>query len=120
MNDEQMVYEIEKYDRLWDLKLFERLDEEDIKSTGYVVDTLEAAVWCFLNTDSYRDCVLKAVNLGNDTDTVGAVAGGLAGLYYGLENIPAEWIERLPRMEWMIELAEGMEYTRKIVNHEVV
>lgn len=115
MNDEQIVYEIEKYDRLWELKLFERLDEEDIKSTGYVVDTLEAAVWCFLNTDSYRDCVLKAVNLGNDTDTVGAVAGGLAGLYYGLEDIPAEWIERLPRVEWIIGLVEGMEYTRKIV-----
>ena len=84
------------------------LGEENIKSSGYVVDTLEAAIWCFLNTDNYKDCVLKAVNLGEDTDTVGAVAGGLAGLYYGIEAIPEEWIEVLPKKEWITELIEKM------------
>ena len=59
------------------------IEREDVKSTGYVVDTLEAALWCLYNTDNYRDCVLTAVNLGEDTDTVAAVAGGLAGLMYG-------------------------------------
>ena len=58
-----------------------------------MIDTLEAAIWCLLNTKTYKDCVLMAVNLGEDTDTVAAVAGGLAGLYYGYEYIPNEWID---------------------------
>ena len=108
IEEKQTAYELGKYDRLWDLEAFQELNEDDIKSSGYVVDTLEAAVWCFLNTDNYKDCVLKAVNLGEDTDTVGAVAGGLAGLYYGLEEIPEEWINLLPKKEWIIELAGKM------------
>lgn len=71
------------------------LNEEEIKSTGYVVDTLEAALWAVATTDNYRDAVLKAVNLGDDTDTVAAVAGGLAGIMYGMDGIPKEWIEGL-------------------------
>ena len=77
---------------------FLRLQESDIKSSGYVVHTLEAAIWCFMNTKSYKECVLKAVNLGDDTDTVAAVAGGLAGLYYGIneeDGIPKDWIYKL-------------------------
>lgn len=74
---------------------FYDLPESEIESSGYVVDTLEAALWCFANTNNYKDCVLKAVNLGGDTDTVAAVAGGLAGLFYGIDNIPKEWIEML-------------------------
>lgn len=72
-----------------------RLGMDDIRSTGFVVDTLEAALWCFLTTDNYADAVLKAVNLGDDTDTTGAVTGALAGLAYGTAGIPAEWIDRL-------------------------
>lgn len=55
--------------------------------------SLEAAIWCFLNTDNYRDCTLKAVNLGEDTDTIAAIAGGLASIYY--EEIPQEWWDEL-------------------------
>lgn len=66
-----------------------------------MVDTLEAAIWCFLNTENYKDCVLKAVNLGEDTDTVAAIAGALAGAFYGAKAIPKEWIEILPRLEWI-------------------
>lgn len=69
----------------------------DIKSGGYVVDTLIAAIWCLNITDNYKDCVLKAVNLGNDTDTTAAVAGGLAGILYGYDQIPVEWIKKLKR-----------------------
>ena len=93
----------------------EALSREEIKSSGYVVDTLEAALWCLLRTESYRDCALLAVNLGEDTDTVGAVTGGLAGLIYGLDGktgIPAEWIEVIPRKEWIRELCEGVEAIR--------
>lgn len=72
-----------------------KLDESEIKSTGFVVDTFEAAVWAVATTDNYKDAVLKAVNLGDDTDTVAAVAGGLAGIMYGMEGIPAEWVDNL-------------------------
>lgn len=77
------------------LKYIHTLPEKEIKSTGYVVDTLEAALWCVATTDNYKDCVLKAVNLGSDTDTVAAVAGGLAGIIYGYDAIPKEWIQEL-------------------------
>ena len=68
---------------------------EAIKSDGYCGHTLEAAIWCFLNTGSYADCVLTAVNLGNDTDTTAAVAGAIAGVYYGFGAIPPKWISQL-------------------------
>ena len=71
-----------------------------------MVDTLEAALWCLATTDSYRECVLKAVNLGDDTDTVAAVAGGLAGGVYGLEGIPQEWLNSLQRKDYIENLCE--------------
>ena len=79
-----------------------------IKGSGYVVDTLNAAVWCLLNGKSYAESALLAVNLGEDTDTVAAVAGGLAGLYYGLDGIPADWIALIPRREWIAALCDGL------------
>lgn len=77
---------------------------DSISSSGYVVDTLEAALWCLLTTDSYAECVLKAVNLGRDTDTVAAVVGGLAGALYGVEAIPQEWLDALIRREFIERL----------------
>lgn len=68
---------------------------EAVKSGGYCEHTLEAALWCFLNTGSYADCVLAAVNLGGDTDTTAAVAGALAGVYYRFEAIPPKWVGQL-------------------------
>jgi ADP-ribosylglycohydrolase len=80
------------------------LPESRIKSSGYVVDTLEAAVWCLLTTDSFEKALLRAVNLGDDTDTVGAVAGGLAGLYYGYEAIPEGWLSEIKKRDWIEKL----------------
>lgn len=77
----------------------EQLEEGGIQSSGYVVHTLEASIWCLLTTGSYKEAVLKAVNLGEDTDTTGAVTGGLAGIYYGLNDIPHHWIKQLARLE---------------------
>ena len=74
---------------------FPSLPAEEIKSGGYVVDTLEAAIWCLMNSGTYKDCVLKAVNLGGDTDTVAAVAGGLAGILYGDAALPELWAAQL-------------------------
>ena len=81
------------------LQTLAELTEDDIRSSGYVVDTLEAALWCLLTSTSYPETVLKAVNLGDDTDTVAAVAGGLAGIIYGLEGIPDNWLAQLRNKE---------------------
>lgn len=83
-----------EFDRLKSANFF-RLTENEIKSSGYVVDTLEAALWCLHGTDTYADCVLRAVNLGDDTDTVAAVAGSLAGLRYGIDDVPRNWLNTL-------------------------
>lgn len=89
--------ELKNYDRLRDVENFADLPHEQIQSTGYVVHSLEAALWCLLNTNNYADSVLEAVNLGGDTDTIAAIAGGLAGLFYGYDAIPKEWLGVLAR-----------------------
>ena len=81
------------------------LSESAIASSGYVVHTLEAALWCLLQHETYAATVLAAVNLGEDTDTTGAVAGGLAGLYYGEEAIPEAWLQVLARRTDIEDLA---------------
>lgn len=88
--------EVALFDRLLKQQIHE-LPEEQIHSSGYVLHTLEASIWCLLTKDNYQQAVLKAVNLGSDTDTTGAVTGGLAGLLYGYENIPAGWKNALAR-----------------------
>jgi ADP-ribosyl-[dinitrogen reductase] hydrolase len=75
------------------------LPESDIGSSGYVVDTLEASVWCLINSSSFEEAVLRAVNLGEDTDTTGCVTGGLAGCYYGVSAIREDWIRGLAEEE---------------------
>ncbi|MBR5519346.1 MAG: ADP-ribosylglycohydrolase family protein, partial [Clostridia bacterium] len=97
--------EFTPYERIFKSN-FATLAREEIKSSGYVVDTLEAALWCVLTSANYRDCVLKAVNLGDDTDTVAAVAGGLAGALYGYDAIPAEWLDKLKRRDYMEEMCD--------------
>ena len=105
------------YSRLWNLEQFAKLPEYDIKSSGYVVDTLEAAIWCLLNTDNYCECVLKAVNLGDDTDTVGAITGGLAGLLYGENNIPSLWKKELRRIDYIEKLCD--DFSKLIVKQDI-
>lgn len=88
-----------KFERL---EYIDELKEEEIRSSGYVIDTLEAAIWCLVTSHSYTETVLKAVNLGGDTDTIAAISGGLAGLVYGYDAIPKDWINRLKNKD-MIE-----------------
>lgn len=83
----------------------ELLPESEIRSSGYVVDTLEAAIWCLLKHNDFPSTLLAAVNLGDDTDTVGAVTGGLAGIVYGREGIPDEWLEVLIKGDEIMDLA---------------
>ena len=83
--------------------------QEEIYSGGYVVETLETALWALAHTDNYRDCVLTCVNMGYDADSTAAVAGGLAGLYYGYDSIPTEWLDAIVNKELIEECIEGME-----------
>ena len=73
--------------------------EDEINGDGYVVHTLEASLWCLLRAETYREVVLTAVNLGEDTDSTAAVAGGLAGIVWGVDSIPVEWVDGLARIE---------------------
>ena len=119
---ESNLTELAYYDRLRDLRVFRETPEDAIRSSGYVVDTIEAAVWSLITTESFEECELKAVNLGEDTDTVGAIAGGLAGLYYGYEAIPKDWLSVIQRREWIEELCKmepKMLMSRKDRNKEV-
>ena len=92
---------------------FKAIELKDIHSTEYVIDTLEASLWCIFNTTNYKDAVLKAVNLGDDTDTVGAITGGLAGIIYGYDTIPSEWLEVLAKKDDIIKLADKLDSIMK-------
>ncbi len=90
--------------RLTDLHQFKDVDASRISSGGYVIDSIEAAIWSLITTDSLQDALLTAVNLGDDTDTVAAIAGGLAALYYGYDAIPTDWIQAIQKRGWIEEL----------------
>ena len=81
------------------LNIVDNLKRNEIKSSSYVVDSLIAAIWSLLNTDNYKDAVLTAVNLGEDTDSIAVITGALAGIIYGYEEIPKEWIDKLANKE---------------------
>lgn len=81
-----------KVDSLIDCMNFDR---GAVRSTGYVLDSLMASIWCLWHTLSYEEAVLEAVNLGDDTDTTGAITGSLAGIWYGMQSIPVEWVADL-------------------------
>ncbi|KAI9376460.1 ADP-ribosylation/Crystallin J1 [Aspergillus egyptiacus] len=91
-----------------DLADWGRRKEDEIDSSGFVVSTLDAALWAFFTTSSFESGALRAVNLGWDADTVGAVYGGLAGAFYGVEGIPERWVLGLKRREVVEEVAEGL------------
>jgi ADP-ribosylglycohydrolase len=101
--------ELKYYDRIRDLAAFAQVPAEEIRGSGYVVETLEAVVWALVTTSSFEEALLKVVNLGQDTDTTGAIAGGLSALYYGYDAIPAEWIDAIQKKEWIGELCEKAE-----------
>ena len=99
--------ELIHFDRLLHGNIHE-LEEELIQSGGYVIQTLEASIWCLLTTNTYEEAVLKAVNLGGDTDTTGAVTGGLAGLIYGIETIPKTWVASIRKRNKINKLTQTL------------
>lgn len=99
--------EIEIFDRILKNNIM-LLDESDIASSGYVIHSLEASLWCFLRNDSYASTVLSAVNLGEDTDTTGAIVGALAGVYYGENGIPKAWLDVLAKRDAIAKLGDDV------------
>lgn len=94
--------------------------KSELKPSGYVLDTLDCAVWAFINSENFEDALVSAVNLGGDADTVGAVCGALAGAFYGERDIPARWLEALQNREILAGLATkmAMRQLEKIQNEE--
>jgi ADP-ribosylglycohydrolase len=91
---------------------------DTIRSGGYVVDTLVASIWCLVNSTNYKEAVLLAVNLGDDTDTTGAVTGGLAAVYYGFESIPENWVSQLARKDDIEKLSIRLNKYYQGINHK--
>lgn len=91
------------YSRIIDINIA-KVDLDDIKSSGYVVDTLEATIWTLLNTKTFNQAIIGSINLGGDSDTIGACTGGLAGIYYGFESINSTWKKELMKYDYIVEL----------------
>lgn len=85
---------LEQYKRILSTELLS-LSVDEISSSGYIVSTLEAVLWVILHTDSFEQAIIESINLGNDTDTVGAITGSMAGILYGYSSIPQKWIDSL-------------------------
>lgn len=113
MQERVTDYSIQKEFNPKETELFSRILYNNISiynidviySDGYVLHTLEASLWCLMNTDNYKDAVLKAVNLGGDTDTTACVIGGIAGLFYGIESLPPEWVSTIAKKEQIEQLS---------------
>ncbi len=95
------------------IKIYQRILKEDLKSlnidqirsSGYVVDSLEASLWCTVKNDTYEDAVVAAVNLGEDTDTIGAITGSINGIIYGKNSIPERWLNKLKKKDYLEDLS---------------
>lgn len=102
------MHSLKLYRRILDEQIeVQRLDQ--IKSTGYIVDTLESAMWIFMNAEHYKEAIIASTNIGGDTDTIGAIVGSMAGIYYGFDSIPSNWLEKLQRKDYLIELVDRFE-----------
>jgi len=86
-----------------------KVDYNDLKSGGYVIEVLESSIWFFLNSDSYEETILAIINIGHDTDTSAAIAGGLAGIYYGRAGMPDQWVASLARKDDIVELGRKLD-----------
>lgn len=76
----------------------------DINSSGYIVDTLEASFWCLLTNSSYENTIVEAINLGQDTDTIACICGSMAGIIYGMNSFPSRWLDKLQKKEYLLDM----------------
>ena len=103
---------VKMYSRILDNNI-KNLKIDEIKSSGYIIDTLEASFWILLNSKDYKEAIIASTNIGNDTDTIGAVTGAMAGIVYGANSIPSEWTDKLVKKDYLINLANSFE---KVLN----
>ncbi|MFZ6756764.1 ADP-ribosylglycohydrolase family protein [Undibacterium sp. Ji50W] len=87
---------------------FLKKSSAEIRGSGYSVESLEASLWCFIHTDNFKDAILTATNLGDDADTTAAITGQIAGAYYGVDGIPATWLERLAMRDEILRMAREL------------
>lgn len=87
---------------------FTNISREQVKGSGYVMESLEAALWCFQTTDNFRDAILLAANLGDDADTTAAICGQISGAYYGTSGIPTEWMDKLVLKDDILAIADKL------------
>jgi ADP-ribosylglycohydrolase len=99
---------------------FKRREPPEIQGTGYVVKSLEAALWAFYRSNSFKEGCLMAVNLGDDADTTGAIYGQIAGAYYGLSGIPEPWVSKLAKKELILSLADSLFLQSKQLRDKVI
>ena len=99
---------VEVFAKYPSLQEMQRTSDSKIRSSGYVVDTLDAALWALFSTDTFEEGALRVVNLGDDADTVGAVYGGIAGAYYGVEAIPRQWLNGLLAKKKVDGVVQGL------------
>lgn len=90
------------------------VDRDDVRGTGYVIDSIHAALWCFLNSDDFREGALLAANLGDDADTTAAIYGQIAGAYYGYDALPEDWIAKI---YWRYEIESKAQELSKAMRH---
>ena len=110
---------INKYKRILKIDI-RSLSMNDISSQGFIIDTLEAVLWCFLKQETYKSTIIEVINLGNDTDTIGALTGGISGIYYGYKSIPTQWINDLKRKNYLLELCNRFHnYLMQLKNSKI-
>jgi ADP-ribosylglycohydrolase len=109
------IDEVILFNRIIEANIFE-CDEVEISSSGYVLHSLEASLWCIMNYNSFDEVVLAAVNLGGDTDTTAAITGGLAGIIYGIESMPSEWCDSLVRKNDILKLSERLDQKYQLIH----
>ena len=102
--EENLAY----FDRILKINI-KNLTLDNLKSTGYVVDTLESVFWLILNTTSYSQVIIGGINLGGDTDTIAAIAGSIAGLIYGYDSIPSKWKNKLSNKDELLHLSKAFD-----------
>ena len=96
------------YSRILKEDIF-KVDLNDIKSSGYVVETLETVLWIILNCNNYNESIIGAINLGGDTDTIGAITGSIAGILYGYDKISDKWLNKLRNKEYLDNIIKDFE-----------
>ena len=113
-NDYEKYYPkevVEKYQRILDGSIIVQ-SASNISGSGYIVDTLEASIWASFNSENYEGALKNAINLGDDTDTVGAITGSIAGIMYGYNDIPEKWVSAIKKIDYIMDLCKS--FTKRI------